>query len=470
MSALTTSEITALFADIPDYDGFLSVDDLLAASQALAADHPSKVGWTRIGTSRLGEPIHKLTVGDGDLNAVVFAAIHPNEPIGSLTTLHLARTLAEDESLARRLGYTWHIVPCIDPDGMRLNEGWFQGTITRERYGRNFYRPAADEQVEWTFPFAYKDAYFDRTIPEAFALMRLIDDTRPTFMCPLHNSELGGVYYYLSEPSPDLYQTLTAIPEFFGIPLDRGEPEAPFIRELAPGIYGDINMKDEYDYVASLGMDPVEAIHAGESSGAYASKYGTFLLVSELPYWTHPDASDPTPTDRSYGDVIRQRGQRIGELAEVLNSVLATTADELTIQSPFLRATRRFGPSFALTSEQDLLRADQPESDRPATVAEVFSSADQVHMFRLRFAGMLVRALQAEVDAGLGRPKVRSELSRLRDVYEGWCQEAAAATPAETVALRSLVGVQYGAIVAAADHAARGTRGERRESEPVTSS
>ena len=78
-------------------------------------------------------------------------------------------------SLGQALDAAWHIIPCIDPDGMRLNEGWFAKPGDRTAYFADFYRPAGDEQVEWTFPFDYKNAYFDRMMPETLALARAID-------------------------------------------------------------------------------------------------------------------------------------------------------------------------------------------------------------------------------------------------------------------------------------------------------
>ena len=80
---------------------------------------------------------------------------------------------------------------------MRLNEGWLKGPFVRSHYGRHFYRPAGEEQVEWTFPFEYKKAYFDAVLPETLALMRQIDKRKPTLMCSLHNGELGGVLLLL---------------------------------------------------------------------------------------------------------------------------------------------------------------------------------------------------------------------------------------------------------------------------------
>ncbi|HTW97341.1 MAG TPA: hypothetical protein VMD59_01110, partial [Acidimicrobiales bacterium] len=356
--------------------------------------------------------------------------------------------------LRQRLGYSWSIVGCIDPDGMRLNEGWFSGSLDRAEYGRRFYRPASDEQVEWTFPFAYKEAWFDRVMPETLALMRLIDEIRPAFMCSLHNGELGGVYYYLSSAAPELYPVLHGLPEHFGLPLDTGEPEVPYVPLYAPAIYGEISMREAYDYAAGLGLDPVEATSAGDSSNSYTARYGTFSLVSELPYWVHPDADDQSPSTRRYDTVLTERAAQLAELSELLEGVLDEVAADVRIDSPFLRATRKFAPLFGRRAAQEAKRAALGESNRPATVAEVFTGADLVHCFRLRYGGMALRALDAEIGAGNGTPRVRAAKRRLEVLYERFSNEARAVSPASVVPLRSLVGVQYGAILAGASYAA----------------
>lgn len=451
---LELARILELVDEVPDFDRFPAVDDLLAAIDAIAAAAPERVRQRRIGSSRLGEPIHALSIGDGPRAAVVFGGVHPNEPIGGLTALHLARTLVADEGLVASLGYTWHIIACIDPDGMRLNEGWFSGTLSRPEYGREFFRPAPDEQVEWTFPLDYKELYFDRVLPETLALMRLIDDVQPTFMCSLHNGELGGVYYYVSHPADELYPALHAIPEHLGIPLDTGEPEAPYVPEHAPAIFGEISVADGYEYRAKLGLDPAADMTSGASSGDYAARYNTFGLVSELPYWAHPHAADTSPSDQNYSTVLAARAKGMSGLGEILTDVLATVSSELSTNSPYLRASRQFIPHFVDFGEQERLRSELSENDRPATVAEVFTGYDLVHCFRLRYGGMMLRALEVEIRAGNGTPRIRAQHARLAAAYEQWSAELLAGPQPTTIPIRALVGVQFGAILAAASFAA----------------
>ncbi|SDU53091.1 M14 family zinc carboxypeptidase [Jiangella alkaliphila] len=438
----------------PQADAFPTVDELAAALERTHAAHPDVTRVRRVGTSRLGEPIEAITIGSADRHAVVFGGVHPNEPIGNITALHLIERLTSDRELLDRMGYTWHVVPCIDPDGMRLNEGWFRGPLTRAAYGRRFYRPAPDEQVEWTFPFEYKRGYFDRMLPETVALMRLIDDTKPAFMCSLHNGEYGGVYYYLSRPEPELYPLLHDIAAGVGLPLDTGEPEAPYVERYAPAIFGMIRTEDQYDFVEAAGLDPTER-QAGDSSAAYAAKYGTLTLVTEMPYWTHPDADDDTLLTRTYADVLREQAEGLRDIHVRLDRILAAARPDLTAQSPFLRSSEAFVPMLAKAALQSDHRAGHPDSQRPATVSERFGCLDMVHMFRLRWGGTLLRALDGELAIGNGTPVIREQRAAMDALYETWAAEATEVTPAQAIPYGKLAAVQYAAIIVTAAHAAR---------------
>ncbi|WP_204043168.1 M14 family zinc carboxypeptidase [Acrocarpospora phusangensis] len=437
---------------VPDYDRFATVDEVHEGLSRLAAAHPDSAVIRRVGTSRLGDPMLCLTVGDGPRDVVVAAGPHPNEPIGGLTVVHLAARLCADASL--RASATWHIVGCLDPDGTRLNEGWFAGPFTKAHYGRHFYRPAGDEQVEWTFPFAYKRSYFDRVMPETLALMRLIDATRPAFMTTLHNGELGGVFYYLSRAEPELQDILTELPARYGLPLHVGEPEHPAITQLAPAIFLTPQMETAYDYAEALGQDPTELI-TGSASDTYASRYGTLCLTAELPYWMDPAAGDTSRTDVVYSDLIRAQAADLRDTVTVLSEALDGVSADLATRSPFFRASRFFIPMLAGVATTDEQRAADPASDRPATAAERSSCRDLVHSYRLRFGGILLRALDGEIAIGNATPAIRRHARTLGETYEKWCADAESQTSDQTIPIKHLVALQYGAILAGAHHALR---------------
>jgi hypothetical protein len=150
-----------ILSKIPDYKCFLTVDEMDENSKALAEEYPDKVKIFLAGKSRKGHPIYCLKIGNGSKNALMFGCPHPNEPMGAMTLEFFSRAIAEDDELREELDYTWYIIKSIDVDGTMLNEKWFKGPFTLYNYTRNFFRPVAYEQVEWTFPVEYKNYVFN---------------------------------------------------------------------------------------------------------------------------------------------------------------------------------------------------------------------------------------------------------------------------------------------------------------------
>ncbi|MFG1628337.1 M14 family zinc carboxypeptidase [Kribbella sp. NPDC049227] len=430
---------------VPDLDHFPGVDEIADRLDELAGRYPDLVTSRRIGTSRLGDPITMYSIGTGPDEALVYAGVHPNEPIGFWTAIRLAEDLCADEDL--RGGCRWNIVGCIDPDGTRLNEGWFDGPFNRVNCLEHFYRPAPAEQVEWSFPFQYKNAYFDQVMPEAFALMRVIDELKPVVAVSLHNTEVGGVYYYVTRELGGFVDELHAITASFGLPLDLGEPETPVARPLGPAVYEMISAKATYDYTESLGLTPYSS--SGGSSAEYAERHGTVSLVAELPYWTHPANDDQTPSDVPYRDVLARMADALGKDLDAMIEIFDAARPYLSGDSQLVRATDAFLPYLAKRPERDRLRAGKEDPARMATVAEAFGLTDVHRSFRLRFGGMLLRSLEGEIARGSAAAVLHPLSRRMRELYREWQVEAAALDQElRTVPIKDLVGVQYAATLA----------------------
>jgi len=184
-------------AAVPEYTRFVTVDERYARAKAVTEARPDIAKLAIVGKSTAGSEIPMVSIGDGPVSILIFACPHPNEPIGAMMTYFLMEELLKDEDL--RAGRTWHIMPCVDPDGTRMNEGWFAGPFNIRNYAHDFYRPRPQDQVEWTFPIEYKTLKWDTPKPETQALMKAIETTRPDVMYSLHNAGFGGAYYYISE-------------------------------------------------------------------------------------------------------------------------------------------------------------------------------------------------------------------------------------------------------------------------------
>ena len=188
-------DITKILDWIPEYEAFYTVDELDGQVRRLAGTYPQVIRTEVIGTSRQGHPIQAMIAGHGAKNAICFACPHPNEPIGAMTLITMGEIMGAHPEVLEETGFTWYLIPCIDPDGTRLNENWFKGPFTLRRYIRGFYRPPGNKQVEWTFPINIRGAKFDDPLPETQALMQLIDSLKPRFLFSLHNSAFGGAYW-----------------------------------------------------------------------------------------------------------------------------------------------------------------------------------------------------------------------------------------------------------------------------------
>ncbi|MEV8631845.1 M14 family zinc carboxypeptidase [Streptosporangium sp. NPDC051023] len=422
---------------IPDYTAFPTVDQMHAELDELAAAHPDLVRLRRIGTSRLGEPLRVVTIGSGPRDAVIIGGPHPNEPIGSLTVSALMHRLVEDAWLREEFGFRWHLIPCVDPDGARLNEGWYVRPGDRRAYAEHFYRPAEADQVEWTFPLTEGEHFFDRTLPETEALMRLMDEVKPAFVYSLHNGELQGAFYYLNRNEPELAVRLARLATGQGLPLHMGASEVPGAVPFGPGVYP-----------TPLGAELAGLYNIGGGSVDYAARSGALHLVTELPYWADPRFADETPTGRKHGDLLATGLAEQRDLLTELKRSLAAVERDLTVPSPYRRSLMGFLDLYG-----DLLEAWEtlPDADRPATVAEVVDIRQRTHTMRLRYGGTYLRMLDAELGAGNQTPAIRAERATLGARFDAWFAEAQAETAATPIPIRTLVAVQLGAALLAAD-------------------
>ncbi len=268
--------------------------------------------------------------------------------------------------------------------------------MTPKHYARNFYRPAGHEQVEWTFPNSHKTNYFDRTLPETEALMRVMDDLEPALVVSLHNAGFGGVYYYLSRPLPGVYPTFHELPGWEELPLSLGEPEVPFAEKYAPAISKLSTTEDGYDYLEQNGGDVSNSEHGGSSAG-YSAKYGTVTLITEMAYFDDPRVNDQTVTAIRRRDAILGGLETGKEVNEFVTRQLKAVTPDLKASSPFRTAVTSFNDygKKQYAAQRQWAETD-PGTDRPATVAELFSNNQESEFYSLLQLGMLVRLLEVK--------------------------------------------------------------------------
>jgi hypothetical protein len=431
--------------DLSTDDELLDPDELHDRIRQLADASGGLIQRREIGLSEQGRPIELVTLGEGDRSALIVGAPHPNEPIGCVTILRMIELLIRRPMLSKELGFRWSFIPCIEPDGLMLNQGWLKGPRTPERYLEHFYRPPLDLQAEYTFELNVEEWQFNRPTHGNRAWSAALEETRPDLLVSLHNAEYGGVFYMLSRAIAGLAEDLVRDPGRAGLGLNRfGDPsmDAPPIR---PGVFPFLDIPALIRQARAAGRNPGALWPAGESSAGYAAaRYGTFSMVLEVPYWDDSALKDEHPSGQTLRQVMAELKQWNRENAAQLGRSLE-------------RLTNRAGgagQAFSETLREAQALAERgielPEAAlaRDLTVAEWSLLVTTLRLFSLRSVALLARLADiagAKEDAAEARMSLATAIGRLRSH-----------TSFGIVPLRNLVRLQASAILTGASALATG--------------
>jgi len=388
---------------VPPLRDFMTISELRESSRGFAERNPDISELLEVGSSRSREPVEALVIHGGSERVVLaFGFPHPNEPVGSMTLEVLTRIFEADRELLKETGATWVIVKAADVYGARLNEGWFKGGFDLVKYALNYYRPPGYKQVEWSFPFEYKSLKFNNPAPETACLMKLLEEWRPNYIYSLHNAGFSGTYYYVTrDPGGDVLEILYGVPRELGVPVHKGEPEAPYMKKVHEGVFLMPSTAEIYDWLERyLGKPPVDVIRHGGSSYDYARRLNpnVFEVVSEVPYVYDERLNDDTPIGIPRREILRLSHESKVKLNEELESEVERIKPYMSEDNPFFESLSYFLETGAreLEAEKKWIETD-PSLEESATVAQAFD-AYTVPIFyggMLRY-GLLYRAIGHE--------------------------------------------------------------------------
>jgi hypothetical protein len=433
----------AIVGGVPDFEGYLGLDELEASTSRFASAHAGIDVW-QAGASRAGDPIRCIEIRGGRLQALLVGAPHPEEPVGTLLMEYLLPLLAD--GLAEELGFSFSLVKVADPDGMRFNEPWFGQPYDLAGFLLRVYRPPLAEQFEWTFPVQYKRYGFTKPLPEARAVMEVTQRRPLDLYMGLHNSSFSGSYFYISDDDDALRDELAAVMTELQLPPHCGEPEVPYVRKLSDGVFHAFALADDYDYHERYGADPAVLLTSGTSSDAYAeSMWDCFTVVAEAPCFTSGRIADASPAGLSRREAKLQGLEVARSNAIWLHERYVKAAAHLTRETAWQRAVHAH-----LSSVKDDLRAErtQAETDpkfaREATVAELFDALYLREMDTLSRVGQFANMVAAE-------PEQNETLVDLRADAEARVRTRssllASAGGLEAVPIRTLVQCQLAALL-----------------------
>ena len=357
-------DVEAVLRDIPHSETFCSVGKLHAMVESLRSDDRFVIEVC--GTSVNGQPIHHVQFGKGTIKALIVASPHCMEPIGSLTVFSLLTLLHGGHSGLLSAAVEWHIVPCIDPDGALLNEGWSQERFAPEKFLRHFYMQPWCDQVDTSIPVTYKNLAI--TTPpsrEASVLMALLDRVRPDFFFSLHNTFAGGAFYLFSrDMGTRCYEGIHQLLGRLHVPI-RKEPQwSEFLKQYSTGIVEMYSVRKHYDFLERTMPRPEEVFELGVGSFEYLAgiKPESLAFMAEVGYFQHPFNGSAKET----GENLRKFKLEVEAGSKFIATVILKEWDQVKNDvdrgSPFYRAM----VGYVLPTEKKLWEGGMPISRYPS--------------------------------------------------------------------------------------------------------
>lgn len=330
-----------ILSRVPDYQCFYTTEEMDQRSREVKQKFGDRVELFNIGRSREGREIQCLKIGEGKIPVLLIGCPHPNEPVGSMLIDSLISELLNYSDLSLQFDFTWYMIKSSDIDGTALNEGWFKGPFTITHYIENFFRPAFHQQVEWSFPIDYKNYHFNKPIPETLAIMKLIEKVPFRIIYSLHNTGFGGCYWYLTQGNEELYSNLYNASKREGIPLSLGEAEVPYAVKFSNAVYGDIGLREQYDYLEKNLPDfnPEEDISGGANCVEYAnlrSEKKVYSLVNEVPYFFDPRVNDMSESQFTRRELLLENCKQSEELLEKVRDLFQRIKPYITTANPYI--------------------------------------------------------------------------------------------------------------------------------------
>ena len=250
--------------------------DLITSVAALEG-----VAYRSLGKSLDGQDIDCLTIGEGPLNAWLYARQHPGETMAEWWMEGALEKLTDTDDPVTRLlrrELTFRIVPNMNPDGSR------RGHLRTNAAGMNLNR-------EWHAPSAEKS-------PEVLWVRNAMDETGVDFAMDIHGDEAIPANFLAGfEGIPSITDRQSRLFKAFSDTLERISP--------------DFQTRQGYEIPA-----PGEA-NMSMSTTQLAERYGCVSMTLEMPFKDNFDLPDPV-----YGWSPERSKHLAGACLDALHAIL----------------------------------------------------------------------------------------------------------------------------------------------------
>jgi hypothetical protein len=410
---LSDLKINTICQKFTEQERYLTVDELNNSSKELAKAYPNIVEFSEIGESSSGETIYSLKIGKGRFNALLYGFPNSEEPVGSLMLECFSALLVEDEELRDKLDFTWHIVKCIDPDGARLNEGFFDEPYNIVKLALNYYRYPDARDGESMFPLRYKTLDVNDPCPETRALMTILDKDAFHLMATLHNIKWGGMNFCTSRLCPQLYPSFLELAKKLNIPLGW----RPLVQRGLIGVPSWFSHIKEYELMASKGIDPTKYLHGGTTLDyARLRNPDVFMFSPEPPVFHDPRMWDNSRSEKTVYDMM---DENIGIMEQDFNYLKEKYGELETIlssDSPFTEAVKYdIESGLRFSSEmRETIKHKKSELGGNATISELYGYVTgRAKIYSMFNWGKFYRLCKYELDNKKPNRKNKEKLQEL---------------------------------------------------------
>jgi len=232
--------------------------------------------------------------------------------------------------------------------------------------------------------------------------------------------------------------------------LHLGEPETPYMKELAKAIFKMPTSVEAYEFLKKhTKKDPAKIINYGTSSDDYARRVAdSFTLVCEMPYYYDPRIGDTSKSDAQRREAVQQSIKLAEERYNFIKkkySGVKRSVKAYKEKKPFIDAIEDSLKRFpdAIAAQKHWAQTDS-KLKRKATVAEKFDSHVISLFYNILSLGMLYRCVKETKNE-------RTENEVLHQLQQ-WNKKLEKQLSYKVIPIRSLVKVQLGSALVTAEY------------------
>ena len=363
--------------------------------------HSNRWKIETIGRTRGGRRLYLARANcGGRFKVLLLGTVHPDEPVGSATCLELMEQIERGDSPLSAVDVEWNIVPCVDPDGLILNEAWITKPFDPDAVLGNYYRPFRSDDIECSFPLEHGGYRFHPERSETICLMRLFEELKPNLYYALHNTLTEPVHFFLSDDAGEVtYTNIREHCSHAGFSVT-GNTDCEKHGSYAPGFCHPLSYHRSFLEISHSLSDRslLRYLYGGSMSFDYLSKVNptSVSLACEVPLARSPLLCSTKPTSFNYRRELIQANRMQCDLVQHLTEVWRIISSRASNESVFYKVLDK-----TVLLNEPLTRMDQDAIDpgqafdRKATQGEFI----QLHLdllFALFTWSQILRLIRTE--------------------------------------------------------------------------